>query len=62
MNLAVQVERSGKALGSDALEAELAVRHANGRDGKAPWGSDEEGCHDAGHAGHACGNGELNGV
>lgn len=58
----MQVERSGKALGSGALEAELAVRHAGAREGKAAWGSDEEGCCDAGHAGHASGNGKLNGV
>ena len=60
--MGVQVERSGKALGGGALEAELAVRHANGREGKAPWGSDEDGCHDAGHAEHVSGNGKLNGV
>ena len=59
----MQVERGGRALGGGALEAELAVRHANGREGKAPWVSGEEGCNNAGHAEHATsGNGKLNGV
>ena len=60
--MAVQVERCGKALGGGALEAELAVRHASGWEGKAPWSSNEEGCNNAGHAEHASGNGKLNEV
>ena len=55
----VQVERSSKTLGSDALETELAVRHADGREGKAAWAVDEQGRRDAEHAN---GNGKLNEV